>query len=100
MNQALYALGARVVIRDCEWIVRRADPSDDGGSILTVDGLSDLVAGKSARFLTVLEEKADAIHVLDPAETYVEQDMSPGFEKSRLFIEALIQALTPQKNEA
>ena len=47
--QTLYAPGARVVIRDCEWIVRRADPSDDGGYILTVDGLSELVSGKSAK---------------------------------------------------
>lgn len=58
MQQALYAPGARVVIRDCEWIVRRADRSDDGGYILTVDGLSELVNGKSARFLTRLEEQA------------------------------------------
>ena len=93
--QALYAPGARVVIRDCEWIVRRADPSDDGGYILTVDGLSELVNGKSARFLTQLEEQADAIRVLDPAETQFEQDLTPGFEKSRLFIETQLRQITP-----
>lgn len=93
--QTLYAPGARVVIRDCEWIVRRADPSDDGGYVLTVDGLSELVNGKSARFLTRLEEEADAIRVLDPAETRFEQDLSPGFEKSRLFIETQLRQITP-----
>lgn len=93
--QTLYAPGARVVIRDCEWIVRRADPSDDGGYVLTVDGLSELVNGKSARFLTRLEEDADAIRVLDPAETRFEQDLSPGFEKSRLFIETQLRQITP-----
>ena len=93
--QALYAPGARVVVRDCEWIVRRADPCDDGGYILTVDGLSELVMGKSAQFLTSLEEQADAIRVLDPAETRFEQDMSPGFEKSRLFIETQLRQITP-----
>ncbi|SOB74737.1 SNF2 family N-terminal domain-containing protein [Marinobacter sp. LV10R510-11A] len=93
--QALYAPGARVVVRDCEWIVRRADPCDDGGYILTVDGLSELVSGKSAQFLTRLEEDADAIRVLDPAETRFEQDMSPGFEKSRLFIETQLRQITP-----
>lgn len=92
---ALYAPGARVVIRDCEWIVRRADPCDDGGYILTVDGLSELVNGKSARFLTRLEEDADAIRILDPAETRFEQDMTPGFEKSRLFIETQLRQITP-----
>jgi hypothetical protein len=64
--QTLYAPGARVVVRDCEWIVRRADPCDDGGYILTVDGLSELVSGTSAQFLTTLEEDANAIRVLDP----------------------------------
>ncbi|MGO2135995.1 MAG: helicase-related protein [Marinobacter sp.] len=93
--EALYAPGARVVIRDCEWIVRRADPSDDGGYILTVDGLSELVSGKSAQFLTQLEEAAGAIRVLNPAATRFEQDMSPGFEKSRLFIETQLRQITP-----
>ncbi len=93
--QTLYAPGARVVIRDCEWIVRRADPCDDGGYILTVDGLSELVNGKSARFLTRLEEEAGTIRVLDPAETRFEQDQSPGFEKSRLFIEAQLRQVVP-----
>ncbi|MGO3296476.1 helicase-related protein [Marinobacter sp.] len=93
--QTLYAPGARVVVRDCEWVVRRADPCDDGGYILTVDGLSELVSGKSAQFLTQLEEDAGAIRVLDPAETRFEQDMSPGFEKSRLFIETQLRQITP-----
>jgi hypothetical protein len=92
---ALYAPGARVVIRDCEWIVRRVDASDDGGYILTVDGLSELVSGKSARFITKLEEHADAIRVLDPAEIRIEQDLTPGFEKSRLFIETQLRQITP-----
>lgn len=97
--QTLYAPGARVLIRDCEWIVRRADPSDDGGYILTVDGLSELVNGKSARFLTRLEESEDAIRVLDPAETRFEQDLTPGFEKSRLFIETQLRQITPADNK-
>jgi len=92
---AIFAPGARVLIRDCEWIIRRADPSDDGGYLLTVDGLAELVNGKSAQFLTQLEEQANAIQVLDPADTRFEQDRSPGFEKSRLFIEAQLRQITP-----
>ncbi|PKG48408.1 hypothetical protein [Halomonas sp. MES3-P3E] len=93
---ALYAPGARVVIRDCEWIVRRADASDDGGYILTVDGLSELVSGKSARFLTKLEEAENAIRTLNPAKARLEEDLTPGFEKSRLFIETQLRQITPQ----
>jgi len=92
-SDAIYAPGARVEIRDCEWIVRRADPSDDGGYVLHVDGLSELVIGKSAQFLTELE--SDNIRLLDPAETSLEQDTSPGFELSRLFIETQLRQITP-----
>ena len=34
------APGARVVVRTEEWLVRRVDPSADGGHLLTCDGLS------------------------------------------------------------
>ena len=61
-----FAPGARAVIRDEECLIRRIDPSTDGGWLLTCDGISDLVRGQSALFLTVLE---DTIEVLDPAKT-------------------------------
>jgi hypothetical protein len=71
--ETLYAPGTRVVVRDCEWIVRRAAPCDDGGYSLTVDGLSELVSGKNAQFLTRLEKDADAIRVLVLSETHYDQ---------------------------
>jgi len=91
--EQVFAPGARVEIRDCEWIVRRADPVDEGGYLLTVDGLSELVQGKTSKFLTDIEQ--DNIRLLDPAETKLEQDTSPGFEKSRLFIETQLRQITP-----
>ena len=60
------APGARAVIRDEEWLIRRADPSTDGGWLLTCDGISDLGRGQSALFLTALEGE---IEILDPATT-------------------------------
>jgi hypothetical protein len=48
------APGARIVVRDEEWLVRRVDPSSDGGRLLTCDGVSDLVRGQSSLFLTAL----------------------------------------------
>jgi hypothetical protein len=47
-----FAPGSRAVIRDEEWLIRRVDPSTDGGWLLTCDGISDLVRGKDALFLT------------------------------------------------
>jgi hypothetical protein len=36
------APGARVLIRDEEWLVRRVDPSSDGGQLLKCDSDSEL----------------------------------------------------------
>ncbi|EQC02946.1 hypothetical protein [Aeromonas salmonicida] len=46
MNEHNFAPGMRVVIRDAEWRIRRADNSGDGGHLLTCDGISELVRGK------------------------------------------------------
>lgn len=88
-----FAPGARVLVRDCEWIVRRVDATDDGGFRLSVEGLSELVSGQSAQFLTELE--GTNLQVLDPAATCLQQDVSPGFELSRLFIETQLRQITP-----
>jgi superfamily II DNA or RNA helicase len=88
----LMAPGARVVIRDEEWIVRRVDPSSDGGQLLVCDGISELVRGRSAHFLTALEERID---VLDPAETKLEVDSSPHFTAGLLHIEAMLRRNLP-----
>lgn len=81
-----YAPGSRVVIRDEEWLIRRADPSTDGGWLLTCDGVSDLVRGTGALFLSALE---DHIEVLDPAKTELVPDTSPTFNASLLYLESL-----------
>jgi SNF2 family DNA or RNA helicase len=80
-----FAPGSRVVVRDEEWLIRRADPSTDGGWLLTVDGASDLVRGTSALFLTALEGE---IEVLDPARTELVPDLSPTYNASILYLEA------------
>lgn len=81
-----FAPGARVVIRDEEWLVRRVDPSKDGGHLLTCDGVSELVRSREALFLTELE---DEIEVLNPAHTQLVADDSPIFNASMLYLESL-----------
>jgi superfamily II DNA or RNA helicase len=85
VTQTPIAPGARIVVRDEEWLVRRVDPASDGGRLLTCDGVSDLVRGQSALFLTVLE---GPIEVLDPAETQLVADPSPLFNAALLYIES------------
>ena len=86
------APGARVVIRDAEWVIRRVDRSPDGGYQLVCDGVSELVREREAIFLTNLEPD---IQVLDPAETRLVPDTSPGFADSRLYLESQLRQAVP-----
>ncbi len=91
-----YAPGARVVVRDEEWLVRRVDPSSDGGNLLTCDGVSELVRGRSAQFLTQLE---DEIVVLDPARTELVADTSSHSNSTFLYLEAHLRRSTPNDDQ-
>ena len=91
-----YAPGARVVIRDEEWLIRRVDPSSDGGYLLSCDGVSDLVRGRASQFLTVLE---DEIVVLDPAVTELVADTSSHFNSTFLYLEAQLRRSTPNDDQ-
>ena len=84
-QQLMPAPGARILVRTEEWLVRRVDPSADGGHLLTCDGLSELVRGQAALFLTELEER---IEILDPATTRLTADLSPQYAASLLAIES------------
>lgn len=81
-----FAPGSRAVIRDEEWLIRRVDSAVDGGWLLTCDGISDLVRGQSALFLTSLE---DTIEVLEPAKTELVPDTSPTYNATILYLESL-----------
>ena len=86
------APGARVVVRDAEWVVRRIDRAPDGGWRLVCDGVSELVRGREAIFLTTLEPD---VQVLDPAATRLVPDASPGFADSRLYLESQLRQAVP-----
>jgi SNF2 family DNA or RNA helicase len=88
----IYAPGARIVIRDAEWLIRRADRTSTGGQALNVIGISELVKDKEAIFLTEIEK---AIEILDPAETKLVQDSSSSYQASQLYIESLLRKTPP-----
>lgn len=93
-----FAPGARVEIRDAEWIIRRVDLTSDKGYQLTCDGISELVRGKEAIFLTQLEDQ-DNVKILDPATTTLVQDTSNSFEQSLLYIESQLRQATANDNK-
>lgn len=93
MEAGTIAPGARVRIRDAEWLVRRVDRTAQGGQVLDVVGLSELVKDKEARFLRELE--ADSLELVNPADTQLRVDDSPAFRMSRLYMESLLRRRAP-----
>jgi superfamily II DNA or RNA helicase len=86
------APGARVVIRDAEWLVRKVDATSTGGYAIHTMGISELVKNREAIFLSELERD---ITVMDPAETTLVPDTSPHFRHALLYIESLLRQTPP-----
>jgi SNF2 family DNA or RNA helicase len=82
-----YSPGMRLEVRDAEWRIRQVDRSTDGGYLLTCEGLSELVRGREARFLTKLERE---VRVLDPKDTVLEDDTSSGYLASLLYLDTVM----------
>lgn len=89
------AAGARVVIRDAEWLVKTVDRTSTGTQSIRAVGISELVRGREAVFLEDLEEWADGIEVLDPAAVKLVEDPSPHYRNSMLYIESLLRQTPP-----
>ncbi len=94
-NVDRYAPGARVEVRDEEWMIRSVVPATTGGHALTVVGVSDLVRGREAIFV----DQLDKVQVLDPRETELEADSSAGYRMSRLYLESLMRQSPVTGNE-
>jgi ERCC4-related helicase len=90
-QEAVFAPGLRVEIRDAEWVVKRADLTSNGTHSLLVTGISELVRGKEARFLTEIDE----VTPLHPEDTDLVPDTSPRFSHARLYLESLLRQSPP-----
>ncbi len=86
-----FAPGARVVVREEEWLVRSVKRTDTGGLAVQVSGLSELVRHKPAIFLTEIEP----IEELRPETTRLVHDPSPRYRRSRLYLESLLRRTPP-----
>ena len=86
------AAGAQVVVRDEEWLVRTVRTTENDGARIEVTGITELVRDQDAVFFEKLESigRGKGITVLDPRQTRLVPDDTPGFRKSRLWLEATI----------
>jgi ERCC4-related helicase len=86
-QQTPFPPGARIVVRDAEWLVRNCAATADGFKIEAV-GISEIVRDESAVFFAELEQPRPQLLV--PEETVLVRDETPGFARSRLFLEATL----------
>lgn len=86
-----YPPGARVLVRDEEWVVRRARQTRFGATAVEVTGLSEIVRGHDAIFLSDLDEIVE----LKPEDTGLVHDPSPQYRRSRLYLETLLRRSPP-----
>jgi len=80
------APGAQVLVRDEEWVVRAASQTPADGMRVHVVGTSELVRDHEAVFFTELDD----VQPLRPEETRLVPDDTPGFRRSRLYLEAML----------
>src|SRR5262249_43421604 len=85
-RSASLAPGARILVRDEEWLVRAAKPGTPDGTMIKAVGVSELVQDMAATFFTEL----DGVTVMRPEDTVLVADTSSRFRQSRLFLEAVL----------
>ena len=91
MDAPSFAPGARLLVRDEEWVVKTVFPTNTGGKAVRVVGISELVRNHEAVFLTELDKVVE----LKPEETQLVTDESPQYRRSRLYIESLLRRTPP-----
>ena len=79
------APGSLVRVRDADWLVTNATPTQDG-LLVEVTGLSELVRDTRAAFY----EHLDEIAPYDPRATKVRADDSPKYRRARLWLESTL----------
>lgn len=86
------AAGAQVVVRDEEWLVRSVRSTEFDGARIEVTGVTELVRDREAVFFEALEKVGGGAGIvpLDPRQTTLVADDTPGFRRSRLWLESTL----------
>ncbi len=81
------AAGERVIVRDEEWLVRSVRTTELDGTRVEATGVSELVRDQDAVFFD--HPDLDTIDRLDPRQGRLVADVSPGFRRTRLWLESV-----------
>lgn len=79
------AHGSVVEVRDEQWLVTGLERAVDGWNV-SVQGLTELVQDTTAIFSTALDD----VRVVDPADAQVVADPTPGYRRTRLWLESVL----------
>ncbi|WP_327049552.1 DEAD/DEAH box helicase [Microbispora sp. NBC_01189] len=90
-EEAMIPRGARILVRDEEWMVTACEPAGPHGAKIEAIGVSEFARDTTATFFTKVEEHAGAgVQLMRPEDTVLVADHSPKFARSRLFLEAIL----------
>jgi superfamily II DNA or RNA helicase len=96
MARGSLVAGARVRIRDAEWVVGHVEKNSVAGSIIHATGLSGIVRDKNAIFVESVEKaRGRGIEVIDPANVVLVPDKSSGYSDTLLHLEAALRKSAP-----
>jgi superfamily II DNA or RNA helicase len=88
--------GARIRVRDSEWVVAHVERSPTSGAIVHATGLSGIVRDKEAIFVEAIESaRGRGIEVVDPTDVMLVPDASSGFADTLLHLEAALRKSAP-----
>lgn len=96
MAQGALVAGARVRVRDAEWVVAHVSRSATSGAIVHATGISGVVCDKEAIFVEAIENsRGRGIEVIDPADVVLVADPSSGYADTLLHLEAALRKSAP-----
>ena len=87
-----YAPGARIRVRDEEWLVRLSQPIGHGHYAIRCVGVSELVQGYEAVFMTDIDKAIAPVRV---DTTELVRDTSAQFRRSKLYLESMLRRTPP-----
>ncbi|PJR10676.1 DEAD/DEAH box helicase [Sinorhizobium meliloti] len=96
MARGSLVAGARIRVRDAEWVVGLVEPNPLSGNVIHAVGLSGVVRDKAAIFVETVEKVLGrGIEVVDPANVTLIADSSSGYTDTLLHLEAALRKSAP-----